>query len=192
VTHRRSDDERKAIQALLDARPSRYGESPTAAVEKRLRRAFPDLDDFELGFGLARVRPLALLPLGVVDPVPRMRALRRAEKRVGLPREAFHQFVSDSIDEFAVADMTNADAIVRAVERRIDAVVAAHKVRARGLELHGLTEYNIRQATDKVRRRRGGYPLQALVARELNVSVPTLKRVAKVFKLGRWPPAPPD
>lgn len=189
---RPDEDEIAALRSLADATPNGYGESPTADVEVRLRRAFPDLQPFELSFALAKVPPLQMLPIGFVDPVPRVRALRRAEKRVGLARPAFHQFVADAMPRFLVSDMVDSDAIVRAVEGRIAATGAAIKARAQGHEVRGLTEYQIRDATNRVRRRLRGHPTQADVARELHTTVPTLKRAVKDLGLGRWPPAPPD
>lgn len=184
------DEVRRALRALLDARPTSYGASPFASDEAALRERFSDLAPFELAFALHQGAPFGKLPLGFgIDTAARVAALREGEKRIGLTRPAFHEIVAEILPRLFAVHLGDADAIEAAVRARVAALQEAAPAHRQGPAYGGYTEYDIRLAADKVRRRRDR-PTQPAVAEELDIDVSTLKRITSKLGMGRWPPPP--
>ena len=185
------DEVRRALRSLRDATPTSYGPSPFASIEAKLRERFLDLTPFEVAFALHRAAPLEMLPLGFgVDTEARIHALREAERRIGVPRPAFHEIVAEVLPRLLAIHLSDPDAIEAAVRARIAAIQEAAPAQRKGPARRGFTEYDIRKATDAVRHRTGARPTQLAVADELGTSEPTLKRIISELQMGRWPPPP--
>jgi hypothetical protein len=175
---------------FVNRTPTSYGTSPFAEIEASLRRKFPDLSEFELGFLLYQAVPLRSLPPGLgIDAVARIRALRKAEKAVGIPRTAFHEILGDLLPRLRASDLSDAAAIEAVVRRRLAALQEAAPAHRFGPSVGGSTEYDVRLAADKVRARKQRPTLFA-VAEELGIDQSTLKRIAAKLEMGRWPPPP--
>jgi hypothetical protein len=184
-------NQRRAIRdALRGTTPDSYGPSPFAEAEALLRRKVPDLSEFELGFALYQGVPLQSLPPGLaIDAVARVRALRKAERAIGIPSVAFHEILRDLLPRLRASELSDADAIEAAVRRRLEALQQAAPAHRFGPSFGGYTEYDIRLAADKVRAGKQRPTLFA-VAEELDIDESTLKRIVAKLKMGRWPPPP--
>ena len=184
-------NQRRALRdALRDLTPQSYGRSPFAETEVLLRRKFRDLTEFELGFAVYQGVPLQTLPPGLgIDVVARVRALRKAERAIGIPRAAFHEMLRDLVPRLRASDLSDADAIEAAVMRRLEALQQAAPAHRFGPSVRGSTEYDVRLAADKVRARKQRPTLEA-VAEEIGIDVSTLKRIVAELDMGSWPPPP--
>jgi len=123
------EDDRNDFEAvdeiLRNARPTTYGEPPFAMFEAKLRESFPDLVPFELQFALHQGAPLQKLTPGWgIDAGARVAVLREAERRISLPRPAFHEIVKDLLPGLLAVNLDDAGAIEAAVQAKIDAMVA--------------------------------------------------------------------
>lgn len=184
-------NQRRALRdALRDVTPNSYGPSPFAKTEALLLRKFRDLSDFELGYAVYQGVALQSLPPGLgIDGEARVRALRKAERAVGIPRLAFHEILRDLLPRLRATDLSDPDAIEAVVRRRLEALQQAAPAHRFGPSFGGYTEYDIRLAADRVRAMKKRPTLFA-VAEQLDIDESTLKRIVAKLKMGRWPPPP--
>ena len=86
-----------------------------------VRKGYAFLSEFELGFALYQGVPLQSLPPGLgIDAVARIRAVRKAEAAIGIPRSAFHEVLRDLVPRLG-ASMS--DAFIRLIRMMIAPII---------------------------------------------------------------------
>jgi AcrR family transcriptional regulator len=174
-------------QSMRDGTPiTTWATSSGGAVYLAVWRRFPDATRFEQG--LAATPPLGPDPLPMPPvAVARVAALREARpERLDLADDRWQRLVSLVWADLAEAERTDAPTILAAVE------AFAPRQKPALTEARGLTEYLIRSASQKVRKRTRRAPTKPAVARELATSESTLVRAMEDLGMVSWPPAPPE
>ena len=180
--------------------PVTFAGSVAGSVELQLWKAIGKVTQVELGWAMRRASPLQMVPSNLlphdIGQVARVTALRTARSGFAhVSNTTWQQLVFDIAPALSANAMADPQAIIAAVERRIEAIaeiVGREPVGAAPERVaRDLTRSQIRRAAADVRRERDGHPSKAEVAGRLHTSESTLKRAMRDLGMAAWPPEPP-